>query len=83
MNIADEDLEAMSEEMMNMMGPLDEDEEDFTPGGAATFPFLKQVFGDNLGTAEGPAAKSDAQGKETKDKKSAKKSRKRKFLDLY
>ena len=60
MNISDEDLESMTEEVMEMMGGNDSDddeEEGFTPGGAATFPFLKQIFGENfnLGASSGEA----------------------------
>ena len=85
MNITDEDLESMSEEMMNLMSPNGDGEEgeDFIPGGAATFPFLKQIFGEEFGQnspeQEAPA-KEKAGGREGKKEKNPKK---RKYLDLY
>ena len=89
MNISDEDLESMTEEVMEMMGGNDSDddeEEGFTPGGAATFPFLKQIFGENfnLGASSGEAKEKEAPPRsKEKDKKKEKSSHKRKYLNLY
>lgn len=51
MNISDEDLDSMTEEMMNMFGidpenPDSDGEDGFELGGAATFPgMMNQFFG--------------------------------------
>ena len=50
MGISDEDIEAMSEQLMDFMGndSLTEDDgedDSFSPGGAATFPFMNGIFG--------------------------------------
>ena len=91
MNLSDEDLESMTEEVMSMIGGDNEDDGDgdgegFTPGGAATFPFLKQIFGENfnLGRPQGESpAKESAEEPRGKEKKKDKPSRKRKYLNLY
>ena len=82
--LTDDDMEQMDQQLSALMNPEDgneaEGEEGFMPGGAATFPFLQNLFG---GT---PAASSDAgavpdaktQGKEKKAKE-----KKRKYLDTY
>ncbi len=91
MNLSDDDIDAASEEMTHMMelftGEDDEadesGEEGFTPGGAATFPFMQKMFG-------GPAGEAEANGRpETNDppkrpkKERPKKERRRKYLGLY
>ena len=42
--ITDEDMEQMEQQLGELINP-DEDEDGFTPGGAATFPFLQNLFG--------------------------------------
>ncbi len=83
MDLTDEDLENMTEEVMGLMGG-GEDGEGFDPGGAATFPFLKQIFGENFGQKEAEV-KEDASSEDTKGKgkKKEKPAKKRKFLNLY
>ena len=50
MGISDEDVEQMDEQLTEMMAQTGEDgEEGFVPGGAATFPFLQQLFGNMPG----------------------------------
>ena len=74
--IGQDELDQMEEqfgEMMNVDG-----DEDFAPGGAATFPFLQNLFGKQGAPAESSEEKPDKKG----DKK-AKKESKRKFLDTY
>ena len=90
MNLSDEDVDSMMDEMSGLMeqfgdpsalfaGQDGEENPDFEPGGAQTFPFLQQLFG----------AKSDDKKEESsnaEDKKTDKKrpkQRKRKFLDAY
>ncbi len=88
MNISDEDIESMSEQLMGMMaidGDMDEADEDdaFSPGGAATFPFLNGIFG-NINKAGDPKEKTeetDSKGDEKGDKK--KRNKKRKFLSQF
>ncbi len=84
MNFSDEDIEAASEEMAQMMGMIEsemgetDDESDFMPGGAATMNFMKEMMGDQNGDAD-PAEK----GKSDKNGKTDKKAKKRKYLGLY
>ena len=84
LNIPEEDLEAASEEMMNMMSAFggDMDSENFEPGGAQTFPFMQELFGRN----ENGVVKNEdneEKGKSKKSDKSDKKSKKRKYLNTY
>jgi len=88
LNIPQEDLEAMTAEIMSLMpggeneDKLDkEDFEDFEPGGAATFPFLQNLFGKDKLNGEGENAKTTDQQAEKQKKKD--KSPKRKYLDGY
>ena len=89
MNLSDEDLESMTEEVMSLMGgdtEEDADGEGFTPGGAATFPFLKQIFGENFSLSNSHGDTASKESKEEsrgKEKKKDKPSRKRKYLGLY
>ncbi len=85
-NISDEDIEAMSEQFMGMMNPEEmgiepsEDGDDaFSLGGAQTFPFLNNIFG-NMDKA----GKPDSTENETDDKKKdKKKTKKRKFISQF
>ena len=80
--ISDDDMEQMDQqlgELMNLSGEEGEDE-NFEPGGAATFPFLQNLFGEMGGKTDSPSQEKD------KDKAAAeqkKKEKKRKFLNLY
>lgn len=88
MNISDEDLDSMTEEMMNMFGidpenPDSDGEDGFELGGAATFPgMMNQFFGGNANpeSQEEQEVSKEADGKK-KDKK--KNQKKRKYLNLY
>ncbi len=78
--ISDEDMEQMEEQMTEMMALAEEDgspEEGFSPGGAASFPFLQNMFG--------PPSSGDKRGKtpEGKPGKGKEADKKRKFLSLY
>ena len=87
MNISSENLEEMSnglmemmggesmDEMMEMMNPESLEEGDFEQGGAPVFPFLNQIFGQ-------PKKEGEGTEKGEKDKPKKKKSKK-KFLDMY
>ncbi|MBQ4617929.1 MAG: ATP-dependent Clp protease ATP-binding subunit [Clostridia bacterium] len=90
--ISEDDLEQMDEQLGEMMGEMQEMMESsdgdgaFDPGGAATFPFFRNLFG---GTPQPDGAivpTPDNEGK-AGDKKSAKKEKKpekkRKFLSQY
>ena len=81
--ISDEDMEQMEEQMTEMMAVAEEDgspEEGFSPGGAAAFPFLQNLFG---GPPAGGNAGQAKPGKPGKGDKTAKEDKKRKFLSLY
>ncbi len=86
MNISDEDIEDMSNQLMGMMSlgddlPDDLDDDAFSPGGAATFPFLNGIFG-NIDKAGSKSEKTDTEDeKGTKDDK--KKKKKRKFISQF
>ena len=59
MGISDEDVEQMDEQLTGMMAQTEEEgEEGFVPGGAATFPFLQQLFGNLQGGTDGAQAAS-------------------------
>ena len=85
MNLSDEDIEAATEEMaqmMEMFGGDEEDGEGFMPGGAATFPFMQEMFGGEK--AQDAKEAEPAEGGEKKAKKSHKgNDKKRKHLNLY
>ena len=74
MGITDEDIEDMSNQLMELGG------EDFELGGANTMPFLQNIFGGGSLSKQEPAKESSA-GAESKEKPKEKK--KRKFLDSY
>ena len=82
MNLSEEDLEGMSEQLMDVMG-MSEDMDGFEMGGAQPFPFLSNLFGTmpSGDTPKKDEGKSEEKGK-TKDnkKKEPKKSR---FLGQY
>ncbi len=90
--IDDEDLEQMDEQLGAMMGEMQDfaEGEDgdgtFDPGGAATFPFFKNLFGGNADASEAivPAPESTGENKSSKaDKKNKKQEKKRRFLSQY
>ena len=85
MGISDEDIEAMSEQLMDFMGNDDladdnGDDDSFSPGGAATFPFLNGIFG-NMDKAGKPES-SDSQP-DTDKRSDKKKAKKRKFISQF
>jgi len=93
MGITDEDLDMLSEEMMQAFGgaesmeglaPQEEDDdEENEDGKTATFPFLNRLFGN--GGTPAPAPNNDNannRSHETKERK-ADKGSKRKYLDSY
>lgn len=96
MGIDDEQLEAMQEQFGGLMnseelgeafgGAANREEEDndalFTPGGAATFPFLQNIFGDSFQAGGNAAQNANAQ-KSAEKKQKAEKRPKRKHLDTY
>ncbi len=87
MGISDEDVEQMDEQLTGMMAQTEEEgEEGFVPGGAATFPFLQQLFGNLQGGTDGAQAASghpsDA-GDKAAEKEKKKKEKKRKFIGQY
>ena len=80
--ITDDDMEQMDQQLGALMNPEENGEGgegDFMPGGAATFPFLQNLFG---GTR---AAAPDAGPSDTKaqDKEKKQKEKKRKYLATY
>lgn len=96
MGIDDEQLEAMQEQFGGLMNPEElgdmfasephgEDGENndlFTPGGAATFPFLQNIFGDSFQAGANAAQNANSQKAAEKKQKMEKKP-KRKHLDTY
>ena len=90
MNISDEDLDSMTEEMMNMFGidpdgMGDDSEDGFEIGGAATFPnMINQFFGGaSKQDGEKQPADQNQSDKSDGEKKGKKHSKKRKYLGLY
>ena len=94
MGITDDDLDAISDEMMQAFGgaetlegmiPHDDEEEDSSEDGkTATFPFLNRLFGSGSGESTTPPSPGgESSGRhETKERKSDKPP-KRKYLDSY
>ena len=80
MGISDEDIEAMSNQIMEMMG----DEDGFEPGGAMPFPMMN-MFGGPLQEEEEhlPAEVEDTDAGESDTPVQEKKRRKMKYLDSY
>lgn len=95
MNLTDEDIDMMSDQMTGFMEMMDdpdnseglvsadsdgEEENNFSVGGAATFPFLNNVFGGRNGSGE-----NEKQAERVDRKEAAKKAKekKRKFLGQY
>ncbi len=86
MNISDDDIEMMSEQFMEMMAPDGEVDEDFEMGGASTFPFLNNLFGNFQNAKKEPEESEDGKDnkEDSKDKKKApKKEKRRRFIDQY
>lgn len=88
MGINEEQLEAMQEQFDGLMAldqeqgglmPSDDEEGDFSAGGAATFPFLQNIFGDAFKKPEKEESQTDA----NPQKKKREKKPKRKHLDTY
>ncbi len=90
MGITDDDLEAISDEMMQAFGgaesiegmiPREDEEDSGEDGKTATFPFLNRLFGS--GESASPAAPGGGErSHESKERKSDKPP-KRKYLDSY
>lgn len=85
MNISDDDIEEMSEQFMGLMNPQEDDmseadDDAFSLGGAATFPFLNGIFG-NVDKAGAENVKRDDTEKSGEDKR--KKPKKRKFISQF
>ncbi len=74
--IGQEELEQMDEQLGEMMNLEEGEDGEFVPGGAATFPFLQNLFGGQM------TQKSEDEQPE-QPLKQAKKEKKRKFLDNY
>ena len=79
MGISEEDLDALSDEMVSMFGQKEESEEDDVDSQTATFPLLNQLFGGSHPPAKRPE-KPEEQPPEDAQKK---KTPKHKFLDSY
>ena len=90
MGITDEDLDAISDEMMQAFGgaesmegliPQDDEDDDSEDGKTATFPFLSRLFGN--GEAPAPTnGENSGRGHEGRERKTDK-APKRKYLDSY
>ncbi len=82
--ITDEDVEQMDQQLGELMNPGEDGEDGFAPGGAATFPFLQNLFG-NMPNGQGGsgAAEGVSAGAAAPEKPGKKKEKKRKFLDTY
>ena len=79
MGISEEDLDALSDEMVSMFGQKEETDDDGVDSQTATFPLLNQLFGGNHLPAK-PPKKPEEQAPEDGQKR---KGKKHKFLDSY
>ncbi len=94
MGITDEDLDMISDEMMQAFGgaesmegliPREDEDDDSEDGKTATFPFLNRLFGGGSTGGDTPVpspAGGEGRGHEAKERKSDK-AAKRKYLDSY
>ena len=74
MGISEEDLDALSDEMISMFGQKDDSEDDDDiESRTATFPLLNQLFGSSNLPAEAPKKPKNEQEEETTGKKKNKK----------
>jgi len=84
MGLTDEDLESLTDEMMEAMGGIEslaEQEENTDDGKTATFPFLSRLFG---GPDDTPQRDFQRQNREQKEKDhNASGAKKRKYLENY
>ncbi len=80
--MSDEDLESVDEQLTGMMQEAEDDGdgEDFKPGGAATFPFLQNIF-PNMRPPEGAAPENG--GAKGGEQRGGKKSKRNSALEQY
>ncbi|MBQ9836429.1 MAG: ATP-dependent Clp protease ATP-binding subunit, partial [Oscillospiraceae bacterium] len=89
MGITPEDLESVSNEMMQAFGgaeelpDMDEDEDEEESGKTATFPFLNRLFGQGGGNMPAEPPQPHDNGGNNNTAPRGKKEPKRKFLDNY
>lgn len=76
MNISDEDIDQISNQVMEIMG---DNPDEFDLGTAPPFPFLNNVFGDVSQNTENEESNSEENSAESKQPKS----KKRRYLDQY
>ena len=85
MGITEEQMEAMESEFSSLMNPEsnnENSEEGFTPGGAATFPFLQNIFSDMANPQKSSGETPPPPSAPKRDKREKHKT-KRKALDTY
>ena len=80
MGISEDDLDALSDEMVSMFGQRDESEEDDVDSQTATFPLLNQLFGGSNLPSKQPKEPEQTSNEEAPK---GKKNKKHKFLDSY
>ena len=80
MGITDDQLDAMSEQLMN---PEEMGEEGFEMGGAAPLPFLNSIFGGNAAENGGEGAASSTDQKKGGAKPQKNKAPEKKYLNMY
>ena len=76
MNISDEDIDQISNQVMEIMG---DNPDEFDLGTAPPFPFINNVFGEASSNTENEESNSEDNGTEPKQPKS----KKRRYLDQY
>ena len=79
MGITDEDLDGLNNEMMSLMQPEEDEDDDDIGSRTATFPHMNRLFGNggDLAPRDEPKEKKDASAQDKP------KSKKKKFLDHY
>ena len=91
MGITDDDLDAISDEMMQAFGgaepmegliPQEDEEDDSEDGKTATFPFLSRLFGNGETPAPSNSGENSGRSHEGRERKTDK-APKRKYLDSY
>lgn len=80
MGITEDDIDDMSNQISEVM---EQNDDDFSPGGATSFPFLDNLFGNNSKEESNSIAPKEKDKGTAGDGKKDKKVVKRKYLDTY
>ena len=81
MGLSEEDLDKMSDQMMEVMGDMEDGEDGFEKGGAMPFPFMQNLFGGLMNREQEEG--TEAPPKNPRSEKPEKGAPKYKYLENY